>query len=238
MNWPNNSIWKALASDGERVAVGDEEYVLSMISCGELTLPSGKLVACDPFACLQKGGNVYVSVPPGRYPVYVTLADVSDEYDGSHIREAYASLVFANWPEVERKIIAQNEQGGEWLETDGNSYRGFPVDAGTACFVDDEATEKAMPADDTWLEELFENGSDDDWFHRMDDPQHIRGGIANIPLPLAQNNENIVIFHSGWGDGVYPVIGGYDEAGEFVAIHIDFMIVGDFPDEDDEENEE
>ena len=80
-----------------------------------------------------------------------------------------------------------------------------------------------MP-DTAWHPDLFEDGPDS-WFAQMDNPDIIRDGIANIPLPLAKHNENIVIFHSGWGDGSYPVVGGYDAAGKLSAVHIDFMVV-------------
>jgi hypothetical protein len=59
----------------------------------------------------------------------------------------------------------------------------------------------------------------------MDDPTHIRVGLANIQLPLAQNSENIVIIHSGWGDGSYPVVGSFDASNGLLAIHIDFFVV-------------
>jgi hypothetical protein len=37
--------------------------------------------------------GVIVEIPPGAYTVKVTIADVSDEQDGSHLREAYFSLL-------------------------------------------------------------------------------------------------------------------------------------------------
>jgi hypothetical protein len=107
---------------------------------------------------------------------------------------------------------------------DDGTYYGFPVDAGTACFVDQGAVEALMP-DGNWYEDLFDNGTSNSWFARMDDPRHIREGIANIPLPLATQGENIVIIHSGWGDGHYPVVGGYDTSGRLVRVHIDFLVV-------------
>jgi hypothetical protein len=33
------------------------------------------------------------------------------------------------------------------------------------------------------------------------------------------------LFHSGWGDGVYPVIGSFDSAGHLHAAHIDFLVL-------------
>jgi hypothetical protein len=61
----------------------------------------------------------------------------------------------------------------------------------------------------------------------MDNPDHIRAGLANIPLPLATEGTNIVISHSGWGDGFYPVVGGYDATGGLVAVHIDLLVHAD-----------
>ena len=105
-----------------------------------------------------------------------------------------------------------------------DEYFGFGVDAGTACFVDAEAVRTAMPDASDWYEDLFENGNDDCWFNLMDDPSHIREGIANIGLPLGKNGENLILFHSGWGDGFYPVVGGYDRDGKLVNVHIDLMV--------------
>ncbi len=85
-----------------------------------------------------------------------------------------------------------------------------------------------MPDDDSVrLEEIFDDGTADSWFSRMDDPAQVRAGIANIPLPLATDGANLVLFHSGWGDGWYPVIGGYDAGSALVAVHIDFFVIPD-----------
>ena len=76
-----------------------------------------------------------------------------------------------------------------------------------------------------WFEILFDNGGDDSWFAQMDDPSHIRPRLANLMLPLAQNGENIIIIHSGWGDGNYPVVGSFDANDQLLAVHIDFFVV-------------
>jgi hypothetical protein len=102
------------------------------------------------------------------------------------------------------------------------------VDAGTACFVDEGALGRGMPDERDWLAQIFDNDTPDCWFAHMDDPAHIRPGLANIPLPLTAKDSsagNIVIVHSGWGDGVYPVVGGYDATGVLVRVHIDFLVV-------------
>ncbi|MFC7850900.1 DUF4241 domain-containing protein, partial [Arthrobacter sp. NPDC057388] len=66
---------------------------LTVVDLGTLRVPSGKVGACDPFVNLDH--PVIVNVPPGDYSVRVTVADVSPEQDGSHLREAYLSLVLS-----------------------------------------------------------------------------------------------------------------------------------------------
>lgn len=219
MSYPNNDYWQALA-DGKEIEVRNTPYVLSVVDCGDLVMPTGLLAVCDPFAMMQVSGNPAIQLPPGRYPVKVTLADVSGLRDGSHVREAYASLILSGEPEASRQEMPL-------LNT---TYNAFGVDAGTACFVDEGALAGAMPPEEEW-EDLFENVSETAWFNRMDDPNEIREGLANIILPLAQNGENIVLIHSGWGDGAYGLVGSYDIHGNLTAVHIDFGVVGG-PEED------
>ena len=223
MTWPNQSAWSALRNE-TRLQTEDGPRFLWTVPCGELALPSGRLVACDPFVFLQPHNNPYVLVPKGHFPVFVTLVDVSASQDKSHVREAYASIVFSSEQEAYRKAIPLARDGEDRPDLEGDNFVGFGVDAGTACFVDDSLVGPCMPDPKTWYRELFENSKADCWFQRMDNPDHIRAGIANIVLPLAKNGENLILFHSGWGDGIYPVVGSFDSAGHLLALHIDFFV--------------
>ncbi|UFH60286.1 DUF4241 domain-containing protein [Sulfurovum mangrovi] len=227
MLWPNNVEWSAMT---ERVIeVEGERYLLSQIPCGILKVPSGKLVCCDPFSDMQKKENPYVPVPIGEFRVVVTVADVSSKLDGSHYREAYASIIFdENAQEVRRKLLSPTIDGQASSEVlKEGEFIGFPVDAGTACFVDAESLLEGMPEEEKWFDELFDCAEEKCWFELMDNPDHIREGIANIELPLSSQKNNLILFHSGWGDGIYPVIGGYDASGELIAVHIDFFVIPD-----------
>jgi hypothetical protein len=211
--WPQGG-WFALA-DGADAPSGTAIARLRVVDAGNLVLPHGQLGACDPFAGLDDC-TAWVDVARGRYAVKVTVADVSPELDGSYLREAYATVLLdPDAEEVSRRVLGDADPG---------QFRGFPVDAGTACFVDVEAIEDGMPDPTTWHEALFETPGG--WFDRMDDPSHLAAGIANLPLPESDNSANIVLMRSGWGDGVYPVIGGYDRSGRLVRVHIDFFVVG------------
>jgi hypothetical protein len=223
--WPNKPSWSALKHEVSIETEAGSQFLWT-IACGDLALPSGRLVACDPFVCLQPTGTPFIVTPKGTFPVTVTLVDVSEEQDRSHIREAYASIIFAEGVEAYRKAIPLARDGEERPEPEGEEFIGFPVDAGTACFVDESVIASCMPDPDDWGTEVFENDRPDCWFNRMDDPAHIREGLANITLPLAKNGENIVIIHSGWGDGHFPVVGSFDASGRLLAAHIDFQVVG------------
>jgi Protein of unknown function (DUF4241) len=216
MRWLNTPVWRAL-QPGQHL-IGDELHNIVVVECGDLLLPSGRLVAADPFVTLTRH-NPYYLVPAGAYPVRVTI-------DETIQREMYMSLVLALTGEAEQRLLTPYQPDGEqYPEPEEGSYYGIAVDAGAVCFIDDEAIRHGMPVDEsTWDGELFENDKDDCWFNLMDNPTHIRVGLANIRLPRAKDGANIIICHSGWGDGFYPVVGGYDAQGNLVAVHIDLLI--------------
>ncbi|WP_231703033.1 DUF4241 domain-containing protein [Tsukamurella asaccharolytica] len=72
----------------------------------------------------------------------------------------------------------------------------------------------------------------DIWVERMDNPDHYFDGVANVELPVTSPQTNIILCHSGWGDGFYPIIESYDADGNVNGIHIDLQVLGDKPDEE------
>ena len=116
MSWPNDETWSAEKHE-QIVNTENGPRFTWVVDCGHLTLPSGKLVACDPFAFLEMSDNPHVLVPPGRYPVSVTLADVSEELDRSHIREAYATVRIKNGLDAYRRALPLALEGERWALT-------------------------------------------------------------------------------------------------------------------------
>ena len=200
--------------------LGEREVQLSVVDLGLLRVPSGLLEASDPY--VELGNGVVVPIPPGDYPVRVTIADVSDEQDGSHLREAYLSVVVSEAPSVTVKAAS----GVDGPPPEGE-YFGVGVDAGTVGFVDSEAVARSMPEDGgTWYDEVFDSERPDAWFTVMDDDAPLPAGLANVVMPLATAGENVVLSHSGWGDGWYPLLETRDSAGNLTGIHIDLQVVG------------
>jgi hypothetical protein len=206
-------------------------YPQTVHDLGVLHVPSGRVEASDPYVTL--GDGLVATVPPGSYPVRVTVADVSEARDGSHPREAYLSLVVSEAaPVAEVRLVSPD--GAEPPADD--EFYGVGVDAGTVAFVDAKAVTACMPPqEDDWYENLFDNGTERSWFALQDDPGHYRDGCANITLPLATAGENIVLSHSGWGDGSYPVVSTHDAHGALLGVHIDLLVAGPEGDENDDE---
>ena len=200
-----------------------ETVTLSLFDLGVLRVPSGQIVACDPFVSLDRG-PVY-SVEPGDYPVRLTLADMSMAQDGSSLKEAYLSVVLADGEAASAEIART---------IDGHK-QGVVVDAGAVGFADNMAVETAMPPPGVdWCDEIFDSGEPDAWISVLYSAEHLRAGAANIVMPLAKNGENVVFSRSGWGDGFYPVMLTRDADGTPLGLHIDLLIVGSVDDEDDD----
>lgn len=223
--WPNKDNWGAEAQQISVESEAESRYLWTL-DCGELAVLSGKLVASDPFGLMHRGNNRHIRISPGRYPVSVTLADVSPKQDRSDIRPAYMTLRLAAGKGVRRELLPLLLEGEQAPSLAEGEFLGFGVDAGTACFVDDQATHDCMPEDEgSWFDLLFDQDIEGSWFELLDQPEPIHAGIANIPLPLARRGESLLAVYSGWGDGYYPVIGLLDETDRLLAVHVDFAVI-------------
>ncbi|HEX4214841.1 MAG TPA: DUF4241 domain-containing protein [Candidatus Dormibacteraeota bacterium] len=108
--WPFGGIWAAL---GEGVIeLAGKPVGLSVVDCGELSVASGHLLAIDLFGPNEDDG-LGVRVPPGRYPVRLTLADVSGRLDGSNLVEAYLSVVLGDGEESSRRVLGPEGEGDD-----------------------------------------------------------------------------------------------------------------------------
>ena len=84
---------------------------------------------------------------------------------------------------------------------------------------------------------LYDEFEPEPWCGPLDSPDHYREGMANIVMPLDGAGENIIMALSGWGDGVYPVMLTRDADGAPLGLHIDLGVVGEFADDDEDEQD-
>ncbi|WP_062208185.1 DUF4241 domain-containing protein [Streptomyces sp. NBRC 109706] len=183
-----------------------------------LTLPSGRVAACDPLIGIEDGVEPFVDeVPPGTYPVVLSIVEVTepDAPEFAHDRAAAAWLRISDEPAVRWSLalVAGQDTAGlsdeEWI--------GYGVDTGTGCFVD------AMAAPQ--LTNLLGEDGDDliDAIYGRDVPPP--------PLPSAvvdpRSGYGLVGFPTGWGDGAYPTWVGHDATGRVTGFVTSFFVADD-----------
>ena len=177
-----------------------------------LTVTTGGIVACDPptveFDIIPFG----LSIPPGVYPVVLTLAQwPPDEFnDTGGERVAYATLQI------------QDKQPVHWdlapFEGAHPAESGYGVDTGTACFMDVEAARifrQRMQADPDYgmvHEDIMEQRGDPNWSWAE---------VAFVP----ETRANMVSFSAGLGDGAYLTWAGYDASQTLVCLTTDFALL-------------
>ena len=214
------------APDVARMFTAGESFVLPGGQLGtvtvtppvELSLTSGRIVACDPFTGLGAyGGDPFtVGVPPGRYPVTAALVEITtpDDPDAEppHRRVAAARLAVRDEPVAAWEQAVVPEQDLAALGED--EFYGYGVDAGTGCFVDADAVEPLgdYESETETLTAAFEAV---DW----------AAGVVTLTAP--DSGHNLVAFSSGWGDGVYPTWIGRTATGEVACLVTEFFVIPD-----------
>lgn len=196
----------------EGVAIRD----LTVSPLGDLFVPSGFIVAGDPFSRLKPEGNVRWEVPAGTHPVIQTMAQVGEDGRLSGRRTAYVSLVFR--PELLAQRQAwQREQiirgaspaideanllpmaptlpAGSLSEEETLRMMDpdIPIFTGAMAWADADLFEDRMPINlaevgQGWLENLFDHGLEGSWFDQLDADTPWPKGSSNHPLPSSDED--------------------------------------------------
>jgi hypothetical protein len=206
---------RAFAAGAMFVSPDDGPLLVQQVCAGDLIVPSGQLIACDP-CYLHWPINVAAFtqvVAPGRYPVWLALARPIDQEPGFD-RVACALIRFADAPIVRWTMALRPDEDPTALPL-GHFY-GHGVDSGTSCFVDAMAV-AALNADETdalFRDRLIGAFERDGWATRS----------ANVGL-RDDGEANLIAFSSGYGDGAYPSWWGLDAAGAVCALATDFHVL-------------
>ena len=212
------------------------EMEVDILNIGEVNLPTGKILACDPLVELGEAKTYIQKTPVGKFPVKICVVP-SESYGD---RYACVKVEFnKNKPAVYELAVTGNEE--EMDEAGEDEFYGFGVDAGMGCVADkksqdeyskywkklEEEEEADNPYDDIF-EELLEES-----FKKFPKYQRDCGDWADFIIP--DTDLNIPVFASGWGDGYYPCYFGYDEKGELCSFYILFIdIEKEYSDEEEE----
>ena len=176
-------------------------------------ISSGRITACDPLTGTGKPFDGYAD--PGEYAVVIWRRNGVDRIAGAELKLADARPV--RW-----EMALQEGQDSKRLDPDFKS--GYPVDAGYGCFADAEAITLFMERDRQLQESLGESYISL-YDNLADEELEKNNGIWADIKPFDDQELNIVMFESGWGDGYYSSYWGLDEKGKRVSLLTDFGII-------------
>ncbi len=198
--------------DGAVIASAQETSATMRVHpLGDLSAPTGQIVACDPLTAIDPTPFA-LRVAPGRYAVSVSVATLADDDQ----RVACAMLRLHDAPVVRWELARL--AGQEQVTLQEGEFFGYPVDAGVGCFMDAQtaaALDARYDSDEGYDEALIDAME----AHRADTWDH-----ANVTLDEASDG-NIIMFTSGWGDGVYASYWGYDASDTPVCLVTDFSVL-------------
>jgi hypothetical protein len=189
--------------DGCRV----KDITLTHRRVGDLFLPTGQLVACDPFVSPDME-PFSLPFPRGTFPIVLSVAQIATDQ-----RIAYATVRFKQSTPVAWDMLTVGNQDTSKLKE--GEFFGYPVDAGTGCFMDQKTgrmLNERMSQDNIFFETLIAE---------MDKTyQHTWSW-----LDMKFGESNLIAFSSGYGDGVYATYAGFDADGEVSVVVTDFSII-------------
>lgn len=180
---------------------------IKLIEMGELELPTGEIVVADPLVEPERPGLTR-RVTPGRYSVSLYQAQG---------RTALALLRIAPGQAVRWELATIPGQDISTLK--GDEIFGYPVDAGTGCFMDRTAYPLMLEREKREIAAGATN------FNYYDDVLASEYGDYVMHRPLPENPLNIAVFSSGWGDGFYASFWGLDPAGNPLMLLTDFGVL-------------
>ncbi len=219
---------KAL-KNGAKLETSQGQVIIQCHRIGELELPTGKVVACDPFL-------VYDSEPfeqeiePGKYPIVLSIA----RYRSGDERIALATIQFDEKKPKKWITATTARPGSRRYTTRGNvttveGIYDYIVDYACGSFMDAQAA--------TFLDSRLQ--ADPDFMYGV--AEKMRENSANtrewaIVTLDPSTGLNLAMFSSGGGDGAYYSYWGIAGEDEIVCLTTDFQILAWSSDETEEQS--
>lgn len=207
--------------DGEMISALGFDIVLHRRSLGELSLPSGELIACDPIHSLDTE-PFSVKLEPAKYPVYLIIAELRDEK-----RVAYA-VVDLRSTTVSRWERANLSAPAEATIFERRDEVGFASESSLGAFVDAETAAELLNYHQVMMPE--ENDFERHLWGRVKRQRRTGVGWAGLNLHKdlkipTGDDRNLIAFDAGYGDGYYDTYIGRDGDGKITSIVTDFEVL-------------
>ncbi len=203
-----------------------DEIPLEFLHLGELNLPTGQIIACDPLVTFYDAVPFTYMVQPGIYPVTACIAKTANAGN----RFAAVKLKFTNQRATLWQMALVEGQDVSEITSD-DQFFGFGVDAGLGCLSDTETQEYY----NQWETDIRENNPGRDVVYNdfiapafkrnAKDPNNHDdiGDWLNFELPN-KPELNIIMFTSGYGDGFYPSYWGITDEGNICSLVVDLQV--------------
>ncbi len=226
--------------DGKRLETYLGEVAVEVRTIGELSIPTGFVVACDPGCLWSKPVPFKQAIPPGRYSVRISIAH---RLNGEQL-VALAALSVKPASPIRFEMATR---GGEDVRTltPGQVF-GHGVDSGTSSFMD-LATAKILykrrsrSDHDLFMDYMASKMKRDSPELRMWADIDVNAKLFERPSSGGANgrrlrqwsaidldpksDSNFIIFSSGFGDGLYSSYWGYTSDSEIACLTTDFGVL-------------
>jgi hypothetical protein len=184
-----------------------EEMTLLHHHVGDLALPTGQLVACDPFV-LPDIPPFNLKLPRGTFPLILSIAQIKTDQRVAFAIFRLSAAIPTKWEmlTVGRQDISTLKQG---------ELFGYGVDAGAGCFMDLSASQallERMKKQPDFYETLMAE---------MDKTYKHTWSWLDVKF----GEGNLIAFSSGYGDGAYATYAGRDSDGQVSTVVTDFGVL-------------
>jgi hypothetical protein len=194
---------------------GGDTAISSLIDAGQLVLPSGGVIACDPG--LMAGHPALTpfepACPPGSYPVSLAVLTFQDD-DIARQRVACARLQLSAAPVARWEPALRAGQDQSTLAI--GQFFGFDVDTGLGCLLDFTA-----------LNEIWKQPGKD--FYSATILPALPADARQLAWSNISTDEksgaNVIVYASGFGDGSYASYWGFDAQGHRCCLVTDFDLL-------------
>lgn len=187
----------------------------SVYKLGELYLPTGRLVACDPLTGILDP-PLELNLQPGQYLISVSVAKIK------YADKVYNKAAFSEVRINKKKPIYWEPIFPDLDEADNSCCA---IDACVFGYLD-ELTANIM--DNESYEEEYEKSYTYKIERQLEEFNHKTSHLtewrcADVALDIPPKS-NVIAFHPGWGNGCYASYGGYDNMKNLVTVVTDFEI--------------
>lgn len=188
------------------------KYTIVKEHIGKINLSTGSIIASDPFMYVY---NPFTrKVQEGLYDVYLYVA----KSENNDMRVAFSVIEFEN--KIPSRFELALTKSDDIKKLDDEGYYGYFVDTGYGSFMDEETAKKLSDVNQNGEYEVDDIGDETEDVLR----ENYVNTYSKCNYFIGNEDKNIIIFSSGYGDGSYPCYYGFDEKDSVCVLMNDLMV--------------